>query len=78
MVCFQESKSQNGGLMSANVPFKCRCGSEQFETKKPVRSIDDLVGAECSKCKRVMTRRDIEDQAKKIAEKAIKSALKLR
>lgn len=62
--------------MSSAPQVKCRCGSTNFESPKPIRSLDDFVGAKCEKCGRAISRKEIDDQAKSVAEAAIKQSLK--
>jgi len=62
--------------MSSDPQVKCRCGSTNFESSKPIRSLGDFVGAKCEKCGRAISRKEIDDQARSVAEAAIKQSLK--
>ncbi|WP_412104187.1 ECs_2282 family putative zinc-binding protein [Pseudomonas sp. SED1] len=62
--------------MSSAPQVKCRCGSTNFESSKPIRSLDDFVGAKCEKCGRAISRKEIDDQARSLAEAVIKKSLK--
>jgi hypothetical protein len=62
--------------MSSTPQVKCRCGSTNFESTKPIRSLDDFVGAKCGKCGRAISRKEIDDQARALAEAVIKQSLK--
>jgi hypothetical protein len=67
---------KQGGGMSSTPQVKCRCGSTSFKSERTVRSLNDFIGAKCEKCGTTISRKDIEDQARSVAEAALKKSLK--
>lgn len=59
----------------SNIPFVCKnCGAETFRVPSRPQSLDDFEGASCEKCGTELTKKDIEDQARKLAVDAMKKA----
>jgi hypothetical protein len=58
----------------STIPYECACGCRTFivaGTKAP-ESYDELIGATCTNCGRVMTDEDVKDHARRIVEKIVK------
>jgi hypothetical protein len=58
----------------STIPYECACGSHTFVvrgTKSP-QTYDELIGATCTQCGRVMTDEDVKDHARRIIEKILK------
>lgn len=62
--------------MSSTPQVKCQCGSTSFKSEKTIRSLNDFIGAKCEKCGTAITGKNIEDQARSVAEAALKKSLK--
>lgn len=63
--------------MADIIGFKCpSCGGEKFAVSSKPKSYDDLIGAMCPDCGRKITDEDIKRQARDIAIKVAKKALK--
>ncbi len=61
----------------SKTPFRCpNCGSETFKVSGKIETMNDMRGAVCSQCGRAFSEEDVREHARKIANNAIREALK--
>jgi hypothetical protein len=61
----------------STIPFKCpSCGNGTFRLKRKAESYEDLIGAPCDACGRILRKEDIEGKVRTIVEDKLKDAFK--
>jgi predicted RNA-binding Zn-ribbon protein involved in translation (DUF1610 family) len=71
------SQAKNEVYEMGRVQFSCpKCGSQIFETTSQPKSLEEFYGAVCAKCGTVIGKNDIQGQARDVADKLVRDAIR--